>query len=365
MVRDSNLNVSGTLSLPPTPAAEPATVPISGRNEPGKLILEYEDPRTGVENTITYQRERSPDGAYTIWRAEDDAPEDLSELRAPINVSSEPARTALELWSGASSAVIPVQLLAELMEAHREAASEQAVAAVEPAPIAVVAPRPNVAAWDGALSRIGSNVTSMQTFSTEYDGVLFTVDDADLVRAWEAETGLLKDLGGVLENVSYQVNATSIPVDANPNLYSFSAPVENLFHTYAVENYNLAKIAPELDQLVERLKRSNIVCRYGDARRAVFNMGCVHHCAAHRIQGNYLVQTLFTFSVGEERNKERQIFVYADSWAAAAGINAEMPGRDRFTYSRSSQKAVEYAHQIAVSNLSDELADMYDGFRRD
>jgi hypothetical protein len=361
VTRDINLNVTGTVALPSNGTAEQITIPLSGRNEPGKLILEFEDPKTGVGQTITYERGRSSDGSYTIWRAQE-APNALGELRSPINVSSEPAKSALESWSGNSQALIPVEIFSDLLQAHREASSKLAIAAESSSPVAVVTDRPSVAAWDGAASRIGRTLTSVQTFRDSYDRVLFTMDDADLVAALDAESTLLRDFGGVVRMAAYQ--PTAIPLFANPNLHVFTAPIANLFHTYAVENYNLSKVRAELDNLVNRLERRNLTCVYGEAATATFTIGCLHHCSAHSLRGNYLVSTLFTFSVGEERSSARQLFVMADSWAANAKDGDPTPGRDRFTYLRASELSIDTAHEIALSSLSAELADMYKGFRR-
>jgi hypothetical protein len=163
---------------------------------------------------------------------------------------------------------------------------------------------------------------------------------------------------------SYEYQPTAIPLYANPNLHVFTAPIANLFHTYAIEDYDLSKVGTELDDLVSRLKRRNLACVYGDAATATFTIGCLHHCSAHRLRGNYLVSTLFTFSVGEERSSARQLFVMADSWAANAKEDDETPGRDRFTYVRATELSIEKAHEIAMFSMSAELADMYKGFRR-
>lgn len=364
VVRDNFLNMSGILALPAGENGKNVTVPVEGRNEPGKLILQYDDPDTGAGQTITYRRAKSPDGAYAVWEA-DDAPVALRELRAPINVSGEPAKSALETWNGNSKALIPVDTFSNLLQAHRQAASKLAIAADSPSSVAVVADRRSVAAWDGAASRIGKNLTSVQTFRDSYDGVVFTMDDADLVAAIDAQSSLLKDFGGLMQMASYEYQPTAIPLFANPNLHVFTAPIANLFHTYAVENYNLSKVQSELDDLLGRLKRRKLACVYGDAATATFTIGCLHHCSAHRLRGNYLVSTLFTFSVGEERSSARQLFVMADSWAANAKDGDDTPGRDRFTYVRASELSIEKAHEIAMSSLSAELADMYKGFRRD
>ena len=100
----------------------------SGRNEAGRLILRYDDPSTGQAREVIYKRKTSPDGGYTVWTA-DDAPAEISELRAPINVSDRQAQTVLDSWQGTTDALLPVATWTGLLEAHAKTANVKSVAA--------------------------------------------------------------------------------------------------------------------------------------------------------------------------------------------------------------------------------------------
>jgi hypothetical protein len=360
--RDSSLNMSGTLALPPNENGAQVTVPVTGHNEPGKLILEFDDPKTGAGQTLTYQRKKSSDGAYTVWRAEN-APEALSELRAPINVSSEPAKTALESWSGDIDGVVPVETYSKVLKTHWKASGKSTAEENRAPTVAVVTDRPSVAAWDGAASRIGTNITSVQTFSR--DGVIFTMNANDLVAALENETDLLREFGGVTKAASRQRPSAAIPLSTLQNFRAYTVPLANMFDTYAVEDSNISKIEKEIEDLFARLHGRDLECSIGETATGSFSVGCLHHCGSHNLRGNFLVNTTFTFGVGELRDKARQIFVMTDSWAATARMDDPTPGQDRFTYHRSDQPVVATAHDIALSALREELRDMFKGLRGD
>ena len=156
---DQSLNLSGTLALPPNSSGTQITVPVAGRNEPGKLILKLNNPQTGEAETITYVRGKSEDGAYAIWQA-DDAPDAINELRAPINASSEPASSILEGWSGDINAVVPVEVFSSIVKTQNIAMREAVAAKREESDVAVVTDRKSFADWDGAASRIGATHVS-------------------------------------------------------------------------------------------------------------------------------------------------------------------------------------------------------------
>lgn len=360
VVRHPNLSVSGTLSLPSGPAGDPVRVPVSGRNESGKLILEFTDPLTGSGGEITYARAKSADGAYAVWRA-NDAPDLLRELRAPINVSGGSANSALENWVEDKNAVVGVDAFATLLKAHRDASAKAVSATETNAEVAIVADRPMVAAWDGAASRIGTSLTSIQTFSNQKDGVVFTMRGDDLVAALDQQRDLLRDFGGVAGIAGEQA---AIPVRAIPNLDSYSVPLANLFDVYAVSNFDISRIDNDLKDLVRRLKGRRLQCAVGDPSTAAFTISCMHHCGAHRLQGNFLVNTIFTFLVGETRLNARQIFIMADSWGATAKPDDPTPGPDRFRYVRADRPDVDAAHKAAVEELKNTLGEMFKGFRR-
>ena len=126
--RDASLNLTGTLSLPSNAEGKRETVPLSGKNEAGRLILRYDDPSTGQAREVIYKRKTSPDGGYTVWTA-DDAPAEISELRAPINVSDRQAQTVLDSWQGTTDALLPVATWTGLLEAHAKTANVKSVAA--------------------------------------------------------------------------------------------------------------------------------------------------------------------------------------------------------------------------------------------
>lgn len=70
ILRDPGLNVTGTLALPSDESGQHVSVPVTGRNEPGRLILRFDDPETGADRTITYERGKSKDGEYMLERSE-------------------------------------------------------------------------------------------------------------------------------------------------------------------------------------------------------------------------------------------------------------------------------------------------------
>jgi hypothetical protein len=360
--RDSALNMSGTLALPPSDDGKPVTVPVVGRNEPGKLILEFDDPKTGAGKTLTYQRIKSSDGAYAVWKAEN-APDELSELRAPINVSSEPAKTALESWSGDIDDVVPVETYSKVLKMHLKASGQPSAGGTQAPAIAVITNRPKAAAWDGAATRTGTNITSVQTFSR--DGVIFTMKPDDLVAALDGETDLLRELGGVTKTAGRLRVSAVIPVSTLPNFRAYTVPLANMFDTYAVEDSNISKIEKEIEDLFARLQDRKLECAIGGSDTGSFSVGCLHHSGSHNLRENFLVNTTFTFGVGELRGKARQIFVMSDSWAANAKKDDPTPGRDRFKHHRSDQPVVATAHDIAVSTLRTELGDMFKGLRGD
>jgi len=360
--RDSSLNMSGTLALPAGESGESVAVPVKGRNEPGKLILQYDDPDTGTGKTITYRRAKSPDGAYAVWAA-DDAPNVLRELRAPINVSGESAKTALDEWSANTDNVIPVEIYSRAVKAARKGLLRSDIENKETQPVAVVTDRPRAAAWDGAASRIGTDLKSVQTFSRE--GVIFTMDQDDLVAALDNESELLRDMGGVKVSLGRRRPLAVIPLASLSNFHKFTVPLANMFDTYAVEDFNISKIEGEIDALFVRLSSHKIECAVGETATGSFSVGCLHHGASHNLQGNFLVNTTFIFCVGELRGRARQIFVMADSWAATAKQDDPTPGSDRFTHHRSDQTVVAAAHEVALSTLRAELGEMFKGFRSD
>jgi hypothetical protein len=359
VVRDSSLNVSGTLALPSKAGGVDVKIPVAGRNEPGKLILEFDDPETGVGKSVTYKRGRSSDGSYTVWQA-DNAPEALREFRAPINVTGEPAKTALENWSVDPDAVVPVETYSKVVKTYRKSSSKATASKGKRSTVAVVTNRPGAAAWDGAASRIGADLTSVQTF--QHDGVIFTMEEDDLIAALESEANLLRDFGG-LASASNGGSQAVIPISAIQNFQAFTVPLANMFDTYAVENFDISKIAKEIDDLFARLHSRSLECAVGETGTGSFSVGCLHHSSSHKLRENFMVNTTFTFGVGELRDNARQLFVMSDSWAASAKQSDPTPGQDRFVHHSSDQPVVATAHDIALSTLRAELGKMFKGFR--
>ena len=185
------------------------------------------------------------------------------------------------------------------------------------------------------------------------------MSDNDLVAALDSQKNLL---GGLPNKASRR--PALIPLYSIPNLQRYQVPLANLFDTYAVHNFDISKIEDDLAVLIKPLERYTYQCTFGAAASASFTIGCLHHSAVDNLGGNFLVNTIFTFGVGELRGKDRQIFLMADSTAASARQGDEMPGRDRFTYHRNQQQVVETAHEIALGNLSAELSEMFKGFRK-
>jgi len=362
VVRDNSLKMSGMLALPASESGKSVVVPVKGRNEPGKLILQYDDPDTGAGQTITYRRAKSPDGAYAVWAA-DDAPYALRELRAPINVSGGSAKTALDNWSANTDDVIPVEIYSRAVKASRKGSTKSGAKSKGALPVAVVTDRPRAAAWDGAASRIGADLKSVQTFSTK--GVIFTMDQDDLVAALDNESELLRDLGGVKVSLGRRRPSAVIPLASLSNFHKFTVPLANMFDTYAVEDFDISKIEGEIDALFSRLSTHKIECAVSETATGSFSVGCLHHGASHNLRGNFLINTTFIFCVGELRGRARQIFVMADSWAATARQDDPTPGSDRFTHHRSDQPVVATAHEVALSTLRAELGEMFKGFRSD
>ena len=267
VVRDNSRNMSGTLALPAGESGKSAAVPVNGRNEPGKLILQYDDPDTGAGQTITYRRAKSPDGAYAVW-ASDDAPYALRELRAPINVSGGSAKTALGNWSANTDDVIPVEIYSRAVKASRKGSIKSGTKSKGARPVAVVTDRPRAAAWDGAASRIGTSLKSVQTFSKE--GVIFTMDQEDLFAALDTESDLLRELGGVNASSGRRRPSAVIPLASLSNFHKFTVPLANMFDTYAVEDFNISKIEGEIDALFSRLSNHKIDCAVSETATGVF-----------------------------------------------------------------------------------------------
>lgn len=366
--RGPDLNLVGSAALPRETGEKLTAVPLTGRNEPGKLLIRYHDPLAGEDQVFTYTKRKLAEEGYVVWRA-DDAPDALKELRAPVNVTSEPARGALEAWSGDLKSVMPVDAYAQLLARHREAAAKYAnivEASGEEGPdmdVAVVTDRPSVAAWEVALSSQGKGITSLQTFSGSYEGVLFTARQNDVVAALDSQPELLRDFGGI--GSAARDTTTFVPVRSNENTYGFEIPLSNLFDTFAAQGYDLSKIDDGLQRLVGELRQMHIDCAYGDPKNAMFTAACLHHCSSHNISGNFLVQTIFTFMVGEQTANMRRVFVVADSYGASAKAGDSPPGRDRFTYARSREKPVQSSHEVAVASLVGALRSLYPGLRRE
>jgi hypothetical protein len=390
--RDSSLNLTGTLSLPTNADGKRETVPLSGRNEAGRLILRYNDPSTGQAREVIYRRKTSADGGYTVWVA-DDAPDEISELRAPINVSDRPAQTVLDNWQGTTDALLPVAIWTDLIEAHAKTSKGKSVAAERvlreagrESAVAIVADRPSAAAWQAAANN-QRVTTSTKTFSGKKSrsaksgsgksagagrpmgakkvksGVVMTMSGADFISVVQKDGALLEQLGGV-SSQTQSLDVTRVVVTANPNVHRFGVPLDNIFDAYAESNYDLKRISDGLDKLMAGLKQRKLDCSYGEAATASFTISCQHHCSAYGLRGNYLLSTIFTFAVGERRQKIRQVFIMADSWAANVKVDAPTPGRDKFSYSRQDEKPIDEAHGIAVANLGDALASMYRGLLR-
>lgn len=358
VLRDGDLNLSGKIALP-SADGDRVTVPVTGRNEPGKLVISFEEPGSEGRREITFERGRAQDG-YTVWRSSDPSGP-LGELRAPINVSSEPARSALEQWGGDANALIPPDRFVEALKANRSFAAETALAAeddIEKAvssSVAIVTERSKLPAWQVATEGAGGPIVSLQTYRNKGDGVLFTIDNQTLVAAVEKDATLLKDFGAL--------GASGVVVTSNPDVHGFAVPLSNLFDTFAVGGYDLSKIVTGLQDLVVRLQQRRLTCSYGGAAVGMFSVACDHHTTDHRLSGNFFVSTTFTFSIGELRDGNRHIFVVADSYAASAK-REDRPGRDRYTYRRDGQTAVQKAHEVAFDGMCQALGDMYRGFRR-
>jgi hypothetical protein len=357
--RGSDLSLEGSMALP-TPDGRRVTVPVTGWNEPGRIFLKFDDPVSGRPSAVSYQREKLSNDGYTIWRA-DDGPATLRELRAPVNVVSEAAKSALQSWGGDTRALIPIDTFVQMRTANRQFAAKSAIAAERDdgdgaeIPVAVVTERPNAAAWEVAAAETGSSLESLHTFQNKYDGVLFTINDRELIAALSKDEELLRDFGGLAR--------TSIPVTSHPNVHSFSVPLRNLFDTYSVERYNLDRVRPELEDLFGRMRSWKIACEYGEPRIGMFSATCVHHTSDHQLTGDFFVSTTFTFSIGELWNNERQIFVAAESFGASAK-SSDRPRRDRYTYTMYQQAPVKNAHDVAIEVLCSSLREMYSGFRR-
>lgn len=368
IVRDPGMNLVGTASLPAEPGQEPITIPLTGRNEPGKLLIEFHDTEASRRQVLTYTKSRWPEEGYAVWRA-DDAPEPLRELRAPVNVTSDEARRALEAWNGDRHSVLPVETYAELLAHHRDIAAKYAVGAEmygnegAGTEVAVVTDRPSVAAWEVALSHQGEGIRSLQTFSGVQDGVVFTARPGDVVAALDSRSDLLRDFGGI--GTADRQRTTFVPVRATDTALGFEIPLANLFDSFVVQGHDLSKAEEGLHKFVEEMRQRKIECAYGDPKKAMFAASCLHHCSAHNISGNFLVRTFFTFMVGEQSANLRRVFVIPDSYGASAKVDDGEPGRDRFTYSRSSQRAVQSSHEVAVASLFESLRSMYPGLRRD